>query len=421
MWEPYRIKVVEPLPITTRKKRKKILERAGYNPFLIPARYVTIDLISDSGTGAMTAQQWASMIQAREDFAGQTSFGEFADAATSLTGFPYIQPVHQGRSAENILFGMLLKAGDTVVANTHFETTRGNIESHGCHALDLPSGELPFYGNIDLPQLRKTITQRKRVKLIVLTITSNILGGQPVSLANITQARRIARQHGVELLLDASRFADNAFFIKHHGESRDSIRTICRKIFQSADIAYLSSKKDGLVNIGGFIGMRDKKLYERLKHEIIRQEAFPTSGGLAARDVAAMVGGLSDSTDERFLRSHIENIRFLGQSLKENRVDIFEPIGGHAVVIMLRKGHPHFAFSLAARIFTDSGIRVGIFDDCVRLALPRRVYTLEHIKYAAECISRAYWAKLPHLKLAYRPREFSNFFARYTTASDTKV
>ncbi|MDH4210072.1 MAG: tryptophanase [candidate division WOR-3 bacterium] len=415
MWEPYRIKVVEPLPRTTRKTRKKVLEKAGFNPFLIPAKYVTIDLISDSGTGAMTAEQWARMIEAREDFAGQTSFEQFLDAAKSLTGFPYIQPVHQGRSAERILFGLLLNRGDTVLANTHFETTRSNIESLKCHAIDLPSRERPFRGNIDLTEMQKSMGQRKKVKIVILTVTSNILGGQPVSMENIAAAKKIARHHGIAVVLDASRYADNAFLIKQHGEAYGSINAICRKMFGYADIAYLSSKKDGLVNIGGFIGLRDGRLYDRLKYEIIRQEAFPTSGGLAARDLAAMTGGLVDSTDEHFLRVHIENIKFLGRLLKENRVDIFEPVGGHAVVIMKKKNQTHFAFALAAQIYIDSGIRVGVFDDCVRVAVPRRVYTREHLRYVGECIATAYSSGVPRLKLVHRPSEFFNFFARYVT------
>lgn len=416
MWEPYRIKVVEPLPRTTRKTRKRILERAGYNPFLIPAKYVTIDLISDSGTGAMTVEQWAKMLEAREDFAGQTSFEQFVDAAKSLTGFPYIQPVHQGRSAEKILFGLLLNRGDSVLANTHFETTRSNIESLKCHAIDLPSGEKPFRGNIDLAKLRKLMRSRKKVKLVILTVTSNILGGQPVSMENIAAAQKIARHHGVAVVLDASRYADNAFLIKQHGNASGSIHAICQKMFGYADIAYLSSKKDGLVNIGGFVGLRDGRLYNHLKYEIIRQEAFPTSGGLASRDLAAMTGGLADSTDEHFLRAHIENIRFLGRLLKENHVDIYEPVGGHAVVIMKKKARAHFAFALAAQIYIDSGIRVGIFDDCVRVAVPRRVYTREHLKYVGECIAKAYSSSIPRLKLVHRPSEFFNFFARYITA-----
>jgi tryptophanase len=421
MREPYRIKVVEPLARTSRKKRRKILESAGYNPFLIPAECVTIDLVSDSGTGAMTSEQWAAMLGAREDFAGQTTHTEFTDAARSLTGFPFIQPVHQGRSAENILFGLLLKPGDKVVSNTHFETTRGNILALRCHAVDLPSDEQAFLGNIDTRALAATMKRPKAAKLVILTITNNVKGGQPVSMANIAQTKRIAEKHGIPLILDASRFADNAFLIKDHGEVKRSIRTICRQMFGLADIIYLSSKKDGLVNIGGFIGLRDRELYDRLRYEVIRQESFPTSGGLAARDMAAMTHGLRDAVDEQFLRSHIENVRFLGQMLKQNGVRIFEPVGGHAVVILPRKNHRHFAFALAAKIYAGSGIRTGVFDDCVRLALPRRVYTREHLQYASICIARAYLQQLPKMRLTHRPREFFNFFARFAASAQERL
>jgi tryptophanase len=415
MWEPYRIKVVEPLSRTTKETRMRVLEGAGYNPFLIPAKYVTIDLISDSGTGAMTSAQWAGMIEAREDFAGQTSFEQFLDTAKSLTGFPHIQPVHQGRSAEKILFGLLLNRGDTVLANTHFETTRGNIEWLKCRAIDLPSKEAPFLGDIDLNRMQESMKRRKKVKLVILTVTNNILGGQPVSMKNIAAAKKTARAYGALLVLDASRFADNAFLMKQYGKMRGSINAICRKMFGYADIVYLSSKKDGLVNIGGFIGLRNSGLYERLRYEIIRQEAFPTSGGLAARDLAAMGHGLLDSTDEHMLRAHIENIRFLGHLLRKNDVNIFEPIGGHAVVIASKKKQAYFAFSLASRIYLDFGIRVGVFDDCVRVAIPRRVYTREHLRYVGECIARACSSDVPKLKLTYRPGEFFNFFVRFKT------
>jgi len=421
MNEPYRIKVVEPLPVTSPKKRRKILEIAGYNPFLIPAQYVTIDLVSDSGTGAMTSEQWAAMLRAREDFAGQTTHAEFIETAQALTGFPYIQPVHQGRGAESMLFSLLLRPGDTVVSNTHFETTRGNVLALGCHAVDLPSQEQVFPGNIDMRALAKAMNRRRAARLVILTITNNIMGGQPVSMANIAQTKRIAKKHGIPLILDASRFADNAFLIKDRGEVKKSIRTICRQMFGLADMIYLSSKKDGLVNIGGFIGVKDRELYDRLRYAVIRQESFPTSGGLAARDMAAMTYGLKDAVDEQFLRSHIGNVRFLAQSLKQNGVAVFEPVGGHAVVILPKKNHRHFAFALAANIYMGSGIRTGVFDDCVRLAVPRRVYTREHLGYASACIARAYSGQLPKMRLTHKPHEFFNFFARFAINSQERL
>lgn len=415
MWEPYRIKVVESLLRTTRGQRKKILQRSGYNPFLIPAKYVTIDLISDSGTGAMTSQQWAAMIQAREDFAGQISHEAFVTRAKSITGFPYILPVHQGRVAENILFRMLLKPGDTVAANTHFETTRGNIESLGCQAVDLPSEEPPFLGDINITALKKNLGRRRRIRLMILTLTNNIKGGQPVSMENIAEAKRVARKHGITLVFDACRFADNAYMVKEHTGSRKSIRTICRHMFKFADILYVSSKKDGLSNIGGFIGVRNKIMYEKLCHEIIRREAFPTSGGLAARDVAAMTIGLSDGLEEDFLRAHIGQVRSLARSLQQAGVDVFEPVGGHAVVITPKTRNRYSAFAFAAAIYLESAIRVGVFDDTVRLAIPRRVYTNNHMTYVAQAIGKIYQGKLPRLRLVHKPGEFYNFFARFAS------
>ena len=411
--QPYRIKSVEPLPRFSQQTRKKALIEAGYNTFLVPAKYVTIDLVSDSGTGAMTANQWAAMLRAREDFSGQESFEQFVKAAQDLTGFNYIQPVHQGRGAESMLFELILKKGDIVLANNHFETTRANIEAMGCHAIDLPSKELPFLGNIDIDRLRKITRKSQHIKLVILTLTSNIKGGQPASLENIEKTREITRRHRITLVFDACRFADNAYFIKENSKMRASIKTICRHMFDNCDIAYLSNKKDGLVNIGGFIALRNAKLHDKLASEIIRREAYPTSGGLAARDLAAMTLGLSDAVDEDFLRAHISSIRYLAGKLKKYRVDVFEPVGGHGVVILPKKGR-YSAFALAAQVFIKSGIRGGVFEHYLRLAIPRRVYTREHLDYVAESIGKVYAKELPRLRLVKKPRIFFNFFAQFT-------
>ncbi len=412
--QPYRIKVVEPILWTSRRKRKAVIARAGYNTFQIPAKYVAIDLISDSGTGAMTTEQWAAMLQAREDFAGQQSFHEFTVQARELTGLPYIQPVHQGRTAENILFRLLLKAGDTVLANTHFETTRANIEALRCRAVDLPEEEHPFLGNISIDKLQKTLRGLNRVRMIILTLTSNTKGGQPVSLQNIALTKKIARTHNVLLVLDACRFADNAYLIKEYTRTRASVASICKRMFGHSDIVYMSNKKDGLVNIGGFIGIRSKELYQRLRHEIIKQEAYPSSGGLAARDVAAMTSGLADAVQERFLRAHISSIRFLAEILKRHQVPIFEPVGGHAIVVLPKK-QPYYSFALAAQAFIETGIRGGVFEKYYRLAIPRRVYTHEHLEYVGESIAKVYSHDLARLRLTNKPREFFNFFARFNT------
>jgi tryptophanase len=410
--EPYRIKVVEPIPKISKRLRANVLHSAGYNMFQVPARYVMIDLISDSGTGAMTAQQWASMLNAREDFAGQQSSERFILATQKVTGLEYIQPVHQGRTAEDILFGLLLRKGDVVLANTHFETTRANIESLGCRAIDLPSNELPYLGNIDVERMKQQFRRHKRVRMVILTITSNINGGQPVSIANIALARRLTREYHALLVLDACRFADNAYLIKEYGRLRSNVKSIGKRIFGYCDMAYMSNKKDGLANIGGFIGVRSKQLHERVRDEVIRQEAYPSSGGLAARDVAAMTEGLFDATNEEFLRSHISNIRYLAHTLKDNGVPVFEPVGGHAVVILPKK-QKYYSYALAAEVYVHTGIRGGVFGNSYRLALPRRVYTREHLQYVGEAIGKVYASDVPKLRVVNRPGEFFNFFAQF--------
>jgi len=413
MFEPFRIKVVEPLARSSPKERAKALAVAGYNPFLIPARHVVIDLISDSGTGAMSVDQWAKMIRTREDFSGQEAYGEFVKTARAITGFPLVQPVHQGRAAENVLFRVLLKPGGLVLANTHFETTRANITACGCEAADILKPDPPWGGNLDLDRLKKILGKGRPVRLVIMTLTNNIDGGQAVALDNILGARRIAKTRGIPLIIDASRFADNAFLIKDYTRSRIPIRSIVRKMLGMADIVYLSAKKDGLANIGGLIAMRDRKLWDRVLEEVIRQESYPTSGGLAARDLAALTAGLREAIDEDFLSYHISSLRFLAWALKEHGVKVHEPVGGHAVVVKAPTRRAYAAFALAGRIFVETGIRGGIFGTDLRLALPRRVYTLAQLAYAAEVIGKVYVKPLPRLKLANRPPSFFNFFARF--------
>lgn len=412
--EPYRIKVVEPIRPISRATRKKILEQAGYNLFLIPAQYVYIDLISDSGTGAMSARAWAKMIEAEEDFSGQKAGEDFLKIARYVTGFPFIQPVHQGRTAENILFKLLFKKGDTIISNTHFETTRANLECIGAQTIDSAEMKPPFCGNINLDSLRTLIRKDRNLKAVIMTLTNNIKGGQPVSLENIKQTYRIIKQKDILLIFDASRFADNAFLIKKYMHSKKSILSICHEMFRYCDILYLSSKKDGLVNIGGFIGLRDRKIFESLREKIIEQESYPSSGGLAARDLAAMAIGLEESIDEKFLKSHIEKVYYLGKILESNGVNVFKPYGGHGVVIIPRNDIPYAAFALGAQIYLETGIRTGVFGNELRLAIPRRVYTKEHLEFVGECIAQTYKTAKPlRLKLKNKPKSFFNFFAQF--------
>jgi tryptophanase len=417
MIEPYRIKVVEPLCHVSRRERERALANAAYNPFQISADRVSIDLISDSGTGAMSTQQWAAMIRAREDFSGQSANREFVDAAQQVFGLPYVQPVHQGRVAENILFKLLLKPGQTVIANTHFLTTRENIAAVGCRAVDMPACRPPFYGDIDLEKLDGRLRADKQVGLVILTMTSNIHGGQPVSMDNMRAARRLTRKSRIPLLFDASRFAGNTYIIKERTKSTGSLRSVCRQQFCLCDTAYMSCKKDGLVNIGGCIMTRSKGLFREISHEIIRQESFPHAGGLAARDLAAMSTGLKEAFDQPLLRSHIESVRYLADRLMQKQVRVFEPVGAHAVSVQPRSNDRFAAFALAAAVFLDSGIRGGVFDNQYRLAIPRRVYTHNHLDHVADMVGRAFHREPMRLKCIYRPRKFFNFFVRFTVRS----
>jgi tyrosine phenol-lyase len=412
--EPYRVKVIEPLPNLTRAQRIRIIEKAGYNTFLVPAYAATIDLISDSGTGAMSSAQWARMFEAREDFSGQTSSADFAKTAREITRLPYIQIVHQGRAAENILFRILLRPGEIVLSNTHFETTRGNIESLGCSARDLMKPEPPFYGNFDIERARRVIKKSKRARAVIMTITNNMNGGQAVAYDNIKDTAALARKHGLYLILDACRFADNAFLNKEYERRPESILRLCQQTFGLCNIAYMSSKKDALANIGGFIGTRDRRLFSRIQHEVIKQESYPSSGGMAARDIAAMQYGLLEAVNEDLLRSHIANLRYFADRLRDRRVRIFEPVGGHAIVVHPKSAAKYAAFALAAAVFAGTGIRGGVFHDDFRLALPRRVYTTRHLEYAAMAIAQVYHRDIRELKCIDKPLHFFNFFARFS-------
>ena len=417
--EPFRIKSVEPIRWTTQEERETALREAGYNLFLLKAEDVLIDLLSDSGTGAMSSRQWAGMMQGDESYAGARSFYRFEAAVREITGFKHILPTHQGRAAERILFGTTLKSGDVVPNNTHFDTTRANVEySHGT-ALDLPISEgrqpdllRPFKGNMDLAALERTLAENEgRVPLAMMTATNNSGGGQPVSMENIRAASEISHRHGVPFFLDACRFAENAWFIKlrEEGYADKTPLEISQEMFSYADGATMSAKKDGLANIGGFLGMNDDDLAQRCKNTLILGEGFPTYGGLAGYDLEAIAVGLYEVLDEDYLRYRIRSVEYLGEVLTGAGIPIIQPTGGHAVYIDALAMLPHIpqteypAWALSLVLYLVGGIRsveIGsvMFGhqpdgsekpadmELVRLAFPRRVYTQSHVDYLAEVL-----------------------------------
>ncbi len=413
-FEPYRIKVVEPIALIGQNKRWSILTKAYFNPFLIPAQYVTIDLISDSGTSAMSSNQWSQFMAATESFAFQESYYYLIETARKITGFQYILPVHQGRAAEHILFKYLLNTGELVVGNNFFETTEENIKSLKAVPLAIPGKDKKFPGNINLDMLNKLL-RTKRIKIILLTITSNINGGQPVSLENIKVAAQLANRYKAILLLDACRFAENGYLNKELGAMDKFLGTIVREIFDQADYIYLSNKKDGLSNTGGFIGLRHKKDFDLLNEKILLYEGFPSHGGNAGRDLVAMAQGLREAIDEDHHRFRISQIKNFGVILKKSGLPLFEPVGGHALVIKTDKIKiPFAAYALAAGVYLEGGVRGGVFGNDYRLAVPRRVYTNDHLAYAASIINKVFKrGNFFKLQEVYRPRQFFNFWVRF--------
>ncbi|MDP1581409.1 MAG: tryptophanase, partial [Candidatus Didemnitutus sp.] len=341
--EPFRIKTVEPIRFTTREQRVAALSEAHYNQFLIKAEDVIIDLLTDSGTGAMSSAQWAGMMQGDESYAGARSFFRFEASVREITGFAHIIPTHQGRAAERILFGTACSAGQVVPNNTHFDTTRANLEALGVNAVDLrcpeaarPDLVAPFKGNIDLVALERCLIENAgRVPFAMITVTNNSGGGQPVSLANIRSAAALCRQHGVPLILDCCRFAENAWFIKQRevGQHGRTPLAIAQEMFSYADGCTMSAKKDGLANIGGFLALNDNALAARCRNNLILTEGFPTYGGLAGYDLEAIAVGLKEVLDEDYLHYRIRSVEYLGNKLTEVGVPIIRPTGGHAVYI----------------------------------------------------------------------------------------
>ena len=411
--EPFRIKSVEPIHGALSAERKRLLEAAGYNLFLVPSDAILIDLLTDSGTAAMSTEQWAAMMRGDESYAGSPSFSRFRDAVQGIFGFRHVIPTHQGRAAERILFNVMCKKGDIVPNNAHFDTTRANCEFAGAEALDLPIPEAkepshmhPFKGNMDTARLAEVIARHgaKKIPLVMLTITNNSGGGQPVSMENIRSVKEICKKHGIPLYIDACRFAENAYFIKlrEPGYTDKAPREIAREIFSYADGCTMSAKKDGMANIGGFLCTNDDILAQQEKDLLILTEGFPTYGGLAGRDLEAIAVGLNEALEEEYLKYRIASTAFLGNHIAKEGVPIVHPPGGHAIYLDARAFLPHIppaqfpGVALANELYLEGGIRsveIGTLMfgehaamDLVRLAIPRRVYTQSHIEYVVEVI-----------------------------------
>ena len=418
--EPFRIRSVEPIRFTTLAEREAALRKAGYNPFLLHAGDVLIDLLTDSGTGAMSSQQWAGMIASDESYAGASSFYRLETAVQDITGFRYVMPTHQGRAAENILFTTIARPGHVVLNNTHFDTTRAHVEHAGAEARDLviPEGRQPrnlhpFKGNMDLDALRAAIREigPENIPVVMMTVTNNSGGGQPVSMANIRAASEIAHEHGIPFFLDACRFAENAWFIKlrEEGYADKAPIDIAREMFSYADGCTMSAKKDGMANIGGYLAMNDDDLAVRCQSLEILTEGFPTYGGMAGYDMEAIAQGLYEALDEGYLRYRIRSMAYIGERLAAAGVPHVQPTGGHAIYLDAGEMLPHIppleypAWSLANALYLLGGVRgveIGsvMFGkqpdgsekpaamELVRLAFPRRVYTQSHVDYLLEVI-----------------------------------
>lgn len=415
--EPFRIKSVEPIRITTQAERRDLVKAVDYNLFALHSDDVLIDLLTDSGTSAMSTAQWAAIMNGDESYAGSPSFFRFEKAVRDLMAFKHIIPTHQGRAAEVILFSLIGGKGKKIPSNSHFETTRGNIEATGAEAYDLliaegkdPANPHPFKGNIDIDQLDAFLAKHgAAVPCVTLTVTNNAGGGQPVSLANIHATAGLARKHKVPFIIDGCRFAENAFFIKQRevGQSDRSIKEIVRDIFSEADGMIMSAKKDAFANIGGWLALNDDELAQHARNRMIRTEGFPTYGGLAGRDLDAIAQGLSEIVDEDYLRYRAHTIEYLVERLDTVGVPVLKPAGGHAVFVDARAWLPHIpplsypGQALAVALYELGGIRTGemgtvVFGrapdgsekpaemDLVRLAMPRRVYTQSHADYIVE-------------------------------------
>jgi tyrosine phenol-lyase len=447
--EPFRIKVVEPIRLTTREQREEIIRRAGFNVFHIRAEDVLIDLLTDSGTGAMSSEQWAGIMRGDESYAGASSFFRLYDRVRQMTGFEHILPTHQGRASERILFEVMVHPGMVVPNNSHFDTTRANVEHSGGTAVDLVIDEghvvksrHPFKGNMDLERLERLFHDvgPDRIPLVMITVTNNSGGGQPVSLENIRAVRAFCDTHHKPLFLDACRFAENAYLIKKRepGQGERPVPDIVREMFDLADGATISAKKDGLVNIGGLLLFRDAELARQARNLLILTEGFPTYGGLAGRDLEAMAQGFEEVLHEDYLQYRIRSVEYLGERLLAGGVPIVEPPGGHAIYIDAAQFCPHIPAvnfpgqALVCALYRHAGIRAveigslmfgggGHVPDLelVRLAIPRRVYTQSHIDYVIEAVLEVFEMRdtLRPLKIVEASPQLRHFTARLAEAN----
>lgn len=450
MPEPFRIKLVEEIKLLPKKEREKKIKEAGYNLFNLKAEDVFIDLLTDSGTSAMSDVQLAKMITTRQAYAGSESFYFLEETIKEIFGFKYFLPTHQGRAAEHLLFSTILKKGQIVINNSHFDTTRANVKLAGGIPIDCPvkdaydtEKDLPFKGNMDTERLESIVKKkRKKVAMIMMTITNNSVGGQPVSLENIRETSKIARKYKIPFFIDACRFAENAYFIKKRekGNEKRSIVEIVKEIFSLADGFTFSAKKDALVNIGGFVATNNKELFEKMRERLVVIEGFPTYGGLACRELSAMAQGLKEATKEEYLEYRVSQVKYLWEKLFQAKIPTLNPPGGHAVFIDGKRFFPHIpqenfpSQTLAVELYIEGGIRgveigtscFGEIDkktgklilpklDLLRLAIPRRVYTNSHLDYVAQILIQIYQkkGKIKGLKRVYAPGLLSHFLAKF--------
>lgn len=448
--EPFKIKSVEPIFFTTREERVQILQQAFYNLFLVKAHDVTIDLLTDSGTAAMSSQQWAGIMYGDESYAGSDSFYRFESVVRNITGMNFVIPVHQGRAAERLLFNVLEAKGKYFISNTLFDTTRANIEFVGAEGVDLVCDEArshnipaPFKGNINIPALEQFILDKgtANISMVIITITNNSGGGQPVSMENIKQVKTICAKYKVLFYIDACRFAENCYFIKNReaGYADKSILEIAQELFSYADGCMMSAKKDGLANIGGFIAMRDAILAEKSRDLLVVTEGFPTYGGLAGRDLEAISIGLEEVLNEGYLQYRIRSIAYLGEKLDVIGIPYIKPTGGHAIYLDAKVFLPHIpenefpGLSLCNALYLEGGIRgveigsvmfgkytedgkpISAAMELVRLAFPRRVYTQSHVDYIIEIIIEVFQQRgaLRGYQIVYEPHLLRHFSARF--------